>query len=62
MALGPQSGLAVGIYGNNVEDLWFRCVGPQWAGNRTDILGVSFTYDQRLGLRYIGMPLLNFSA
>jgi beta-galactosidase len=66
---GPQEnywdrnlGAAVSIYKDKVDDLWFPYVEPQETGNRTDVRWVSFTDDQGVGLKAIGMPLLNFSA
>jgi beta-galactosidase len=66
---GPQEnywdrnlGAAVGVYKSKVDDMWFPYIEPQETGNRTDTRWITFTDDNGLGFKAIGMPLLSFSA
>jgi len=55
-------GAAIGIYKSKVDDMWFPYVEPQETGNRTDTRWITFTDDNGIGFKAIGMPLLSFSA
>ncbi|WP_416444775.1 glycoside hydrolase family 2 TIM barrel-domain containing protein [Leeuwenhoekiella sp. A16] len=52
----------VGIYESSVKDLYFPYIRPQENGYRTDNRWIEFTNKQGKGLKFIGMPLLSFSA
>ncbi|MCI0489008.1 MAG: beta-galactosidase small subunit, partial [Blastocatellia bacterium] len=57
-----NTGAAVGLYSETVENLFFPYIEPQESGNRTDTRWVTFTNREGAGLRATGMPHLYFSA
>ncbi|MCU4675258.1 DUF4981 domain-containing protein [Catenovulum sp. 2E275] len=52
----------IGLYSAKVEDLGFAYIRPQENGNRTDTRWVSFTDENGIGLKFIGEPVISFSA
>ena len=52
----------VGIYESSVSDLYFPYIRPQENGYRTDNRWVKLTNDNGAGLKFVGMPLISFSA
>lgn len=52
----------VGNYNKTVDELYFPYVRPQENGHRTDVRHVSFLNPQGTGLRFVGQPLIEFSA
>jgi beta-galactosidase len=66
---GPQEnywdrnlGAAVGLYKDQVDNLWFPYIQPQETGNRTDVRWVTFTDNSGAGLKASGAPQIDFSA
>ena len=57
-----NTGAAVGLYTEAVENLFVPYIEPQENGNRTDIRWVTFTDGRGVGLKAVGMPLISFSA
>jgi len=51
-----------GIYKKSVDELYTPYVKPQENGNRTDVKWVSLTDRKGIGLLFVGMPTINFSA
>ena len=51
-----------GIYRKNIDELYTPYVRPQENGNRTDVKWVSITDRRGIGLLFVGMPFINFSA
>lgn len=52
----------VGIYESKVADMFEPYVRPQENANRTDTRWVELTNDRGFGLRFTGMPTIDFSA
>lgn len=51
-----------GVYKKNVDELYTPYVRPQENGNRTDVKWVSITDRRGIGLIFVGIPTINFSA
>lgn len=51
-----------GIYKKSIDELYTPYVKPQENGNRTDVKWVSLTDRKGIGLLFVGMPTINFSA
>ncbi|TZF84984.1 DUF4981 domain-containing protein [Pedobacter sp. BS3] len=52
----------VGLYQADVKDLYFPYIRPQENGNHTDIRWVTLTDKDGFGLKFAGVPLVNFTA
>ncbi len=52
----------VGLFRSSVSEEWVSYSRPQENGNRTDTRWVTFTNSKGTGLKFIGAPLLSFSA
>jgi beta-galactosidase len=52
----------IGLYADNVDDLYVKYVSPQENGYRTDVRWVAFTQNKGVGLLVVGHPTLCFSA
>jgi beta-galactosidase/beta-glucuronidase len=52
----------IGRFACSVDDLYTPYVYPQENGNRSEVRWVGFTDRRGLGLKVLGLPLLNFSA
>ena len=57
-----KEGAQIGVYSMTVDDLYVPYIKPQENGNRTDVRWVSFTNSLGIGLLFVGMPLMEFSA
>ena len=57
-----KEGAQIGVYSMTVDDLYVPYIKPQENGNRTDVRWVSFTNSSGIGLLFVGMPLMEFSA
>jgi beta-galactosidase len=53
---------AVGLYSDQVDNLWFPYIQPQETGNRSDVRWVTFTDKRGVGLKASGEPQIDFSA
>jgi len=51
-----------GIYRKSVDELYTPYVRPQENGNRTDVRWVALTDKKGIGVLFVGMPAINFSA
>ena len=52
----------VGVYGGTVDEQFEPYIFPQENGNKSDVRWASITDVNGLGLVFVGMPLINFSA
>ncbi len=52
----------VGVYEASVSDLYFPYSRPQENGYRTENRWVELTNDNGNGIKFVGMPLISFSA